>query len=518
MWALRRSVGMAALIPLFLSGCGWARQSRPDRDAAPVRMERALANVAPDRGQLLVAIPLRAHSSQGILYAFDHTDSGWALHAGPVKIMVGRNGFAKPGEKREGDGHNPAGLFPLEFAFGYAPSIHTRMPYRQATEDDLWVDDDKSPDYNQWVRRGRSSATSFEEMKRSDSLYRLGLVIGYNRNPVVAGRGSAIFAHVWREEVTSTAGCIAMAESDLVNLLAWLEPVKKPMILMGDPHELAVLPGMAELANSLPTITPTINEQMVLEKGADATDRHVEYTASDGFMGIAAALPPRVAAGMVRSGSWREGCPVPLRDLSYLVLTYRGFDNKSHAGELVVHRKLALPVVKAFAELFTMKFPLERMELIEAYNGSDDKSMAANNTSAFNCRDVAGKPGVFSKHSYGAAIDINPVQNPYLLTKADELRKRGWSGSGEKVEFIRTLGYGGDAPVTTFCRENPDGCLVLPPNSASYLDRSVQRAGMLRLEEPAVRAFVKRSFTWGGAWQNTPDYQHVEYDVKKLLP
>jgi L,D-peptidoglycan transpeptidase YkuD (ErfK/YbiS/YcfS/YnhG family) len=211
-------------------------------------MEGALTDVAPESGQLLVAVPLTARSSQGMLYAFDRTDNGWTLHAGPVKTMVGRNGFAKPGEKREGDGHNPAGLFPLEFAFGYAPAIKTRMPYRQATEDDLWVDDDKSPDYNQWVRRGRSSATSFEEMKRSDNLYRHGLVIGYNRMPVVAGLGSAIFAHVWREEGIATAGCIAMAETDLVNLLVWLDPVKKPMILMGDPCDLKALPDLEGLA------------------------------------------------------------------------------------------------------------------------------------------------------------------------------------------------------------------------------------------------------------------------------
>jgi L,D-peptidoglycan transpeptidase YkuD (ErfK/YbiS/YcfS/YnhG family) len=162
--------------------------------------------------------------------------------------MVGRNGFARPGQKREGDGRTPAGLFPLEFAFGYAPFITTKMPYRQATDDDLWVDDVNSTDYNQWVKRVQTTASSFEKMKLGDHRYRYGLATGYNRHPVVAGLGSAIFFHVWLEEGISTSGCVALAEADLVAILEWLDPGGKPLVLMGRPRDLALLPGLSGLA------------------------------------------------------------------------------------------------------------------------------------------------------------------------------------------------------------------------------------------------------------------------------
>lgn len=203
------------------------------------------ASVAPGSGQLLVAVPVGAGSSLAYLYALERYKGGWATVAGPLDATLGGNGFAGPGSKREGDGRTPSGLFPLEFAFGYAPAIDTRMPYRQATVDDLWVDDPGSHDYNQWVRRGSTSARFFEEMRLPDHRYRHGLVIGYNRNPVVPGLGSAIFIHVWREKGGATTGCVALAETDLVALLAWLDPAEKPAILMGDPADLA---GIADLS------------------------------------------------------------------------------------------------------------------------------------------------------------------------------------------------------------------------------------------------------------------------------
>jgi len=372
--------------------------------------------VAPDSGQLLFVVPVRPDSSRAYLYAFDRKDGVWTPFAGPLKAMVGRNGFAKLGKKREGDGHNPTGLFPLEFAFGYEPAVNTKMPYRQATENDIWVDDVKSPDYNKWVNCAKKCDVniSYESMKLPDHRYRYGLVTGYNRNPVVAGLGSAIFIHVWLEEGNTTSGCVAIDETNLVTLLAWLDPTKKPAILMGDPRELASLPGLAGLAAAYHPLALTDHEQMVLNKAEGTTDRLVEYSTVAGFAGIATAVPHRVEEGMHNSGSWRQGCPVPVTDLAYLVLTYWGFDSQTHVGELVVHKKQALPVIKAFAELYELKFPIERMELIDVYNGSDDKSMATNNTPFFNCRDVTGEPGIFSKHSYGGAIDINPLQNPYL--------------------------------------------------------------------------------------------------------
>ena len=206
--------------------------------------------------QLVVAIPLRSDATRGVMYLFDRRATGWSRLAGPLPAMVGRRGFARPGEKREGDGRTPSGLFPLEFAFGYAPTITTKMPYRQATDDDLWVDDVHAPDYNQWVKHGQTTASSFEKMKRDDHRYQYGLEIGYNRHPVVTGLGSAIFIHVWLETGISTSGCVALAESDMVAILDWLDPEKKPLILMGDPRDLPLLPGWSGVASTTDSCKP----------------------------------------------------------------------------------------------------------------------------------------------------------------------------------------------------------------------------------------------------------------------
>lgn len=184
-------------------------------------------------GQLILVIGETDKITDAELFVFEKTSSGWKKVFGPIPAVNGRNGFAPPGEKREGDGRTPTGLFPLEFAFGYASSIDSKMPYRQATHDDVWVDDPASPDYNTWTKRNRTGAASFETMRLADHRYRIGISIGYNRKPIVKGLGSAIFLHVWLREGAPTQGCIAVADKDLAKVLQWLDPEKKPMILMG---------------------------------------------------------------------------------------------------------------------------------------------------------------------------------------------------------------------------------------------------------------------------------------------
>jgi L,D-peptidoglycan transpeptidase YkuD (ErfK/YbiS/YcfS/YnhG family) len=160
---------------------------------------------------------------------------------GPLPVMVGRNGFAPPGGKLEGDGKSPSGIFPLELVFGYAPDMATRMPYRQAGEDDLWVDDADSPQYNSWVRRSELAAKSYEVMRLPDSRYRHGIVIGYNRNPIVKGKGSAIFVHVVAADGRATAGCVALDEGELVAIIGWLDPARRPMIVMGNGEDMEAI-------------------------------------------------------------------------------------------------------------------------------------------------------------------------------------------------------------------------------------------------------------------------------------
>jgi len=168
--------------------------------------------------------------------------------------------------------------------------------------------------------------------------------------------------------------------------------------------------------------------------------------------------------------SWQPGCPVPIDDLRIIEMNHWGFDGEVHEGGLLmVHEDVADDVVAAFGEMFAARFPIRRMELIEQYGGSDDASMAADNTSAFNCRPITGSPGRFSIHSYGKAIDINTVENPYVK-----------------------------------------GGTVLPPAGKAFTNRAQARPGMIVKNDEVVKAFKNRGFDWGGGWHSLKDYQHFE--------
>jgi hypothetical protein len=164
--------------------------------------------------------------------------------------------------------------------------------------------------------------------------------------------------------------------------------------------------------------------------------------------------------------SWRPGCPVGPAQLRLVRLSYWGFDRRVHVGALVVRDRVADDVVKVFRQLYTERFPIRRMRKVDAYRGSDDASMAADNTSAFNCRFVSGTRR-WSQHAYGEAIDVNPVENPYL-----------------------------------------QGTRVSPPAGRAYLDRSRARRGMAVEGGVLVRAFESVGWKWGGRWSGSKDYQH----------
>lgn len=107
------------------------------------------------------------------------------------------------------------------------------MPYRQALADDIWIDDVNSDDYNRWIKKGTTQAKSYEKMRRDDNLYKYGIVIEYNTNPVVKGYGSAIFFHVWGGENITTEGCVAVSEENIIKIIEWLNPQAEPLIIMG---------------------------------------------------------------------------------------------------------------------------------------------------------------------------------------------------------------------------------------------------------------------------------------------
>ena len=186
-----------------------------------------------DSFQLIVVTSKGYSLSSARVLLLQKAEGRWQSVSAQLDAAIGRNGFAKPGAKREGDGKSPTGIYPLNEAFGYGERIDTRMPYREVTDRDIWVDDPDSPDYNRPGIRGETQASSFEMLRRGDNLYKYVLVIGYNMNPVVKGMGSAIFLHIRKSSGTSTAGCVALSERDVVRILQWLDPRKTPLIIMG---------------------------------------------------------------------------------------------------------------------------------------------------------------------------------------------------------------------------------------------------------------------------------------------
>ncbi|MFN5291654.1 MAG: L,D-transpeptidase [Planctomycetia bacterium] len=181
--------------------------------------------------QLLFMKTPKAKSIQGEVSRFVRDTESWRKVGNSWPAVVGRNGIVDPAIKKEGDGNTPSGLYPIGLAFGYAKTLDTKLKYRQVQEDDLWIDDPNSPDYNRWVK-APTRAKSFEFMKRKDILYKLGAVIEYNTNPVKAGKGSAIFLHIWPASDKPTAGCVALAEKNLAELLAWMDEAQQPHILI----------------------------------------------------------------------------------------------------------------------------------------------------------------------------------------------------------------------------------------------------------------------------------------------
>ena len=184
------------------------------------------------------------------------------------------------------------------------------------------------------------------------------------------------------------------------------------------------------------------------------------------FRGSISQLPASLRATMT-GVSWHGGCPVGLDELRLVRARHWGFDGRVHTGRLVVHRDAARPVLDVLRRLYAARFPIRRMVPVDAYGASDFRSIEADNTSAFNCRYVDGTTR-WSEHSYGRAIDLNPIENPYVTSAG-----------------------------TTSHRA-----------SRRYLRRTPYRTGMAVEGGVAVRAFEAAGWGWGGRWSGDRDYQH----------
>jgi len=183
---------------------------------------------------------------------------------------------------------------------------------------------------------------------------------------------------------------------------------------------------------------------------------------------------------MIKGNSFKKGCPVPLKDLRYLTIKHLGFDGEDKIGELIVHKDVASNVLKIFEELYDISYPIYKMKLVSDYKANDWESIEDNNTSAFNCRPVTGKKNKWSKHAYGRAIDINPIENPYISRKG-------------KIYHKESLQY----------------------RKRAHKEDTLKDKAVLLKKDKAVKIFEKYGWKWGGDWITIKDYQHFEYKKRK---
>lgn len=185
-------------------------------------------------------------------------------------------------------------------------------------------------------------------------------------------------------------------------------------------------------------------------------------------------VPSHIKQSMIDRKIWQEQCPVKFEQLKLLTMNYYDFDQNIQIGQMIVHQAIAEKTIAIFNELLNIKFPIAKMNLIDHYDGNDELSMTDNNSSSFNYRKIANS-NQYSMHAYGLAIDINPIQNPYIQIFREDL-----------------------------------SVSVLPKLGVDFLNRNNQRLGMV---EPIVGVFKKFGLTvWGGDWDDPLDYHHFQIE------
>ncbi len=192
------------------------------------------------------------------------------------------------------------------------------------------------------------------------------------------------------------------------------------------------------------------------------------------FKATISPITPKIKQQMINGNSYRAGCPTPLSSLRYIKLTYIGFDNKEHTGELIVHKSVTKDIVSIFKALYRAKYPIRKMHLVSRYNGSDYASIEADNTSAFNCRLVAGT-NRWSKHSFGKAIDINPLENPYVSNS-------GHTSHRASYKYLKRV----------------------------RVNNTPQQKALILPDDYITKLFKSKGWRWGGDFRCCKDYQHFD--------
>ena len=237
--------------------------------------------------------------------------------------------------------------------------------------------------------------------------------------------------------------------------------------------------GSDEQSDDVPapgTVPPAWLGTRVLPEGATGLTtppalRQRRFTLPDSLpmlpgTGFRSKVVDPAPAEVIARSTWNRACPVRAEQLAWVRVTFWGFDDVGHTGELLVNSSVADEVVQVFGDLWKAHFPMEQMAITTVAERDAAPTGDGNDTGAFNCRPVTGGSS-YSEHAYGLAIDLNPFQNPY-----------------EK------------------------GQVVLPELARSYLDRNDVRPGMITADGPVVRAFARIGWGWGGSWRTLKDYQH----------
>lgn len=226
------------------------------------------------------------------------------------------------------------------------------------------------------------------------------------------------------------------------------------------------LPSHCSAGDSLPVIRQS--------ELPDATALAVAITSRPEYFS-ASPITPEIDA-RIRGVSYPDDCPVPLSSLRYLTVLHIGFDGLTHVGEMIVHEQIAEVILDIFYRLYLARYPIEKIRLIDDYQADDEASMADNNTSAFCCRTIS-ETDILSVHSYGLAVDINPLYNPYIR--------------GE----------------------------LISPASAPYdpKNKTVNSPYFMTEGDYCVQLFLSYGFTWGGMWDSPVDYQHFEYSPSSAV-
>ena len=189
--------------------------------------------------QLVLVLNDNDTSNKAIVFALEKRNTKWKMKFKLIAASIGRNGFALPEKKVEGDGKSPTGLFSLGQLFSYENKVNTNLSFIQTDEQDKWIDDTNHVDYNKYIK-GNTTATSFEHLYLSNVYYKYCMVVEYNTHPVIKGKGSAIFFHVADAQYSPTAGCVAIQETTMEEILLWMKPNLNKAILMGNNNNLKI--------------------------------------------------------------------------------------------------------------------------------------------------------------------------------------------------------------------------------------------------------------------------------------